>query len=194
MSTATPRPAKARGSTLIESMVALTILLVGMLGLMQLQVYGVTSNAGARAQTRAYQLARELASSLEQLGPDDLLLTPHFDGETAPADFGRLLLPAGTIASGGFLQWDDTAHGPLLRGVTLDSALGGQDPIDPALPLFQRRWQVWQVSTAAAASGVKTIAVSVVYREKNIPFPREVVLLTQVSNKGLSAAFAAAYR
>ena len=49
-------PRKARGATLIELMVALTVLLVGMLGLMRLQILGLSWNESARAQTRATEL------------------------------------------------------------------------------------------------------------------------------------------
>lgn len=194
---ASRRPAP-RGSTLIEAMIALSILAFGILGMMQLQLLGITSNAGARAHTQAYQLAHELAAALEQLPADDPLLAPHFDAETPPPLFGRIVVAPETMTSAGYATFADsmTLPGQPLRGVETDVHLygtGGPDPANTALPRFQRRWQVWQVPTAAL-TGVKTIAVSVTYREVKLPGLREVVLYTQVSNKGLSAAFAAAYR
>jgi hypothetical protein len=188
-----PTPRHDRGTTLIEAMVSLSILLIGILGMMQLQVLGVTATSGGRAQTTAYALARELAASLEQLSPDDPLIVKDFEGDVPPAQFGHLLIAPNTLSGSGFKTWAD---GNGMRGVTTDAAIVaefGYDPIDAA-PRFQRRWQVWQMATAAADAGVKGIAVSVTYREPKLPTLREVVLLTQVSNKGLSSAFASAYR
>ena len=44
-----PEPACQRGATLIEAMIALTVMTIGLLGLMQLQILGIYSNQGARA-------------------------------------------------------------------------------------------------------------------------------------------------
>ncbi len=52
-----PSSTKARGVTLIEAMVSLAILLVGILGLMHMHVFAVTSDQGARAKGRAQDLA-----------------------------------------------------------------------------------------------------------------------------------------
>jgi hypothetical protein len=50
-------------------------------------------------------------------------------------------------------------------------------------------------STAVATGGgLNVVAVSVTYREAKLPGRREVVILTQVSNQGLSASFVSAYR
>lgn len=185
-----------RGTTLIEAMIALTILLIGMLGMMQLQVLGITSNAGARSYAQALQVAHELASALEQLPVDDPLLAPHFTGGANPdAAFGTVLSAPNTLrSSSSFTAYDDTSAA--VRGAASDAAITatfGNDPVE-AVPRYQRRWQVWEASTAAASGGVKAIAVSVTYREPRLPGLREVVLLTQVSNRGLASAFAAAYR
>lgn len=187
------RASRSAGSTLLEAMIALAILAVGILGMMQLQLLGITSNAGARSQMQAYQLAHELAAALEQLPPDDPLLAPHFNAETPPPEFGHVVTD-GAVVGAGFTPWSDSIA---LQGVESNAVVfgqGGADPFDPALPRFQRRWQVWQLGTAATDAGVKAIAVSVTYREVKLPGLREVVLYTQVSNKGLSSAFASAYR
>lgn len=188
-----PRSPTARGVTLLEAMVSLTILLVGILGTMQMQILAITSNSGARSHTQALQLARQFAAALEQLPPDDVRLAPHFSSETAPAAFGRLLVGSGTLATSGFSPYADALA---LPGVATDGDLladHGKDPIED-LVRFQRRYQVWEISTASVGAGVKAIAVSVTYREPRLPGLREVVLLTQVANKGLSSAFASAYR
>lgn len=185
-----------RATTLLEAMVALTILLVGILGTMQLQVVGLSANAGARAQTQATQLARELAAALERLSPEDPLVAAHFEADAAPPLFGRILVGPDTLTSAGYTAWSDSLVASF-PGVQTDASVRltyGSDPIDTALPRFQRRWQAWQMTTAATTAGVRVIAVSVTYREPRLPGLREVVLLTQVSNRGLSSSFAAAYR
>lgn len=195
MATAPRRPQAQRGVTLLEAVISLSILLIGMLGMMQLQIFGITSDSGARAQTQALQLGRELAAALEKLEPDSALVAPHFATVDPPADFGHLVTASGTLVDDGYLAWSDTATP--LAGVTTDAALlasAGADSQDATLPRFQRRWSVWQSQSAATAAGVKLVAVSVTYRERTLPGLREVVLLTQVSNKGLVSAFASAYR
>lgn len=195
MATAPRRPQAQRGVTLLEAVISLSILLIGMLGMMQLQIFGITSDSGARAQTQALQLGRELAAALEKLEPDSALVAPHFATVDPPADFGHLVTASGTLVDDGYLAWSDTATP--LAGVTTDAALlasAGADSQDASRPRFQRRWSVWQSQSAATAAGVKLVAVSVTYRERTLPGLREVVLLTQVSNKGLVSAFASAYR
>jgi type IV pilus assembly protein PilV len=184
-----------RGVTLLEALMSLTVLLVGIVGMMQLQIVGITADAGARSHTQAWQLARDLAAGLERLDVLDPLLDPHANTPAPPAGFGHALLPSGEIATDGATVWDDAAPVPGVAATDewILERFGG-DPIDPDLPLFQRRWSVWQSQTAATEGGVKLIAVSVVYREKALTGAREVVLLTQVSNPGLSSAFASAYR
>ncbi len=183
-----------RGVTLLEAVVSLTILLIGIVGMMQLQIIGVTADAGARANTQALQLARELASALEKLDPADALLASHHRSGTPPAAFGRLLQPDGTIAASGFTAWSDSSPLPGVRTDAAILAADGVDAQDASLPRFQRRWSVWQAQTAAVTGGVKLVAVSVSYREKALPGLREVVLLTHSSNTGLSSFFASAYR
>ena len=194
MTTRPDRRNAARGVTLLEAVVSLTILLIGIVGMMQLQIVGITADAGARAQTQAFQLARELAAALEKLDPLDAQLTRHSTSLVPPTSFGHALLGDGTVATSGLTAWDDAKA---LPGVTTDAQLlasAGVDAEDAKLPRFQRRWSVWEAQTAATTGGVKLVAVSVTYREKALPGRREVVLLTQISNTGLSSAFASAYR
>jgi type IV pilus assembly protein PilV len=194
MTTHRRTPRSQRGVTLLEALVSLTILLIGIVGMMQMQIVGITADAGARSHTQAYQLARELAAALERLGVGDPLLAAHAVGTAPPEGFGHLLQPDGTVPTTGLEEWDDAAP---LTGVTTDAELlarHGADPTDASLPRFQRRWSVWQSQTAATQGAVKLIAVSVTYREKSLPGLREAVLLTQVSNPGLSSTFAGAFR
>lgn len=194
MTTQRRTPRSERGVTLLEALVSLTILLVGIVGMMQMQIVGITADAGARAQTQAYQLARELASALERLDVGNGLLDPTATTATPPAGFGSVLLPDGTAATSGVTPWSDATHGAALTGVTTDAQLlaaFGPDPADATLPRFQRRWSVWE---SGDGSGVKLIVVSVTYREKSLPGLREARLLTQVSSPDLASAFAGALR
>lgn len=191
---ATSQLGSQRGVTLLEAVISLAVLLIGIVGMMQLQIVGVTADAGARAQTQALQLARELAAGLEKLDPSDALLAHHYSGASPPSAFGHLLLPDGTVASSAATAWDDARPLPGVRSDATLLAAEGSDPDDPSAPRYRRRWSVWQLETAALTGGVKLVAVSVTYREKALPGTREVVLLAQVSNTGLYSAFASAYR
>lgn len=194
MDTSRTRRQGERGFTLLEAVISLSILLVGILGMMQLQIIGVTSDAGARAHTTALQLARELAASLEKLEVKNTALAEHYVALTPPAEFGHLVRGDGTLVTSGFTAWSDASP---LAGVRTDAAIFsvyGTDPADPSLPLYQRRWSVWQDQTAAVGGGVKLIAVSVTWRERALPRLREVVLLTHVSDQGLASSFASAFR
>ncbi len=183
-----------RGLTLIESMISLAILTIGMLGLMHLQVFGITSNQGGRARTQAAQLARELAAALERLDPLDPLLNPTLTapepaaGTSGPAGFGGLL-----GATSNSRPWSDTYLSGQMTSVTPDSSLE-RDPENASVPVFARRWSVWQIQTANTTSAVRLVAVSVVYRERTMPQRREVVLYTQVTNPGAAVVNASAYR
>lgn len=169
----------AHGFTLLEVMVAMGILLVGLLGLMRLQILGLSWNQSARTHSRAMELALELRAGLEQLPWGDPRLNVTGGGtwgSTAPTPFGALL----GVASG-FTAWSDTNAIP---GVTLDSALG-PEPTDPSQPLFQRKWTVWGYSNMAsvgAGAGALVIAISVIYVDRGSLQPREVVVYTERAN------------
>jgi type II secretory pathway pseudopilin PulG len=191
-----------RGFSLLEAMIALTLLLVGILGLMQLQLFGITSNQGARANGTAQELARELASALERLDPTrDDLLKPHVTSAAPPSGFGNPLDSSGELATTGWTDWKDdyltgttSGHSELKAvGVRPDSALE-KDQLDASKPNFRRRWSVWQLQTANQQSGVRLVAVSVVYRERTITRPRVATVYVQIPNLGASTVNAAAYR
>jgi hypothetical protein len=154
-------------------MIALVILLVGILGLAKLQVYGMGSTQGARAQTIASELAVELANGLTLLVPGDARLSGSSSGPpdySAPPTFGALV-PLG-IPSTGVHVYDDGSPIPQTRP---DAQLE-RDPTDPTKPIYQRRWTVWDaVVTGDPNSTAKIIAVSVIWRERNLANPREIV-------------------
>lgn len=178
----------ARGFTLLEVLVSFAILLVGILGLLQLQILGLTSNQGARAHTTASQLAKELATGLAALPLGDPRVAPigGVGLAAAPPPFGKLLSSDGTVLTGARV-WSD-ADATLLNGVRLDANLPA-DTVDPSKPLYQRRWTVWGL-----ASSARVIAVSVVYRERTLRRPREVVFYVQTGDGSGMMANVAGYR
>jgi type IV pilus assembly protein PilV len=165
-----------RGTTLLEAMLALSILLIGLLGMARLQVWGMSSTQGARAQTQASQLASELGSALSRLDPANGLLSGA-TGATPPPGFGRLLQVGVTGLAHTF---DDSSPVP---GVRLNAALE-RDPTDSSNPLYVRRWTVWDVASTSSGAASKIIAVSVIWRERTVAIPREVVLYVHAEAKG----------
>jgi type IV pilus assembly protein PilV len=165
------RPARARaaGFTLLEVMIAMAILLVGLLGMMRFQMVGISSNNAGRMQTLATGIALELVSGIERLPFGDPLLSPTgTSGPTAPSPFGRLLADGSTVATGAH-AWDDAAPIP---GVRLSTEVPSA---------FERRWSVWGFSPSPGAlPAVKIVAVSVVWTEPALRYPRELVLYTQL--------------
>lgn len=161
-----------RGFTLLEVMIALSVLLVGLLGMMQLQIIGISSNNGGRLHAVASGVAEELVSGIERLSFSDPRVSMNgTSGPTPPTPFGRLVTGP-SIASGGH-TWADSDPIP---GVRLDTELP---------PGFTRRWTVWGYNVAASGTpAVKLIAVSVTWREPALAMPREVVLYTQLVDTG----------
>lgn len=161
-----------RGSTLLEVMIALSILAVGLLAMMRLQVLGFTSNQGARAQMEAAELAQELAAALERLPFTDARLA-------ATSSFGSLLTPS---AQAGAVDYADFAAITGVRPESAIPALGGA-------PVYERRWTVQSVAGGTA----KIVAVSVVYRERTIALPREVLIYVGKVDAGNVGGDVAAY-
>jgi type IV pilus assembly protein PilV len=186
MNPRTRRRAAERGSTLLEAMIALSVLLVGLVGMAKLQIYGMTSTQGARAQTQATQLAQELAEALAQLPSGDGHLTgaPTVLPASGGAPFGALL-PLGVPTSGTNLHtYDDASPVP---GARLDATLE-RNPEDASQPVFKRRWTVWDAGVASTGVAAKIIAVSVIWRERTIAAPKEIVLYV---NSEVTGAFMA---
>jgi hypothetical protein len=173
------RQTGARGAALLEAMVSLSILLVGLLGMMQLQVFGISSNQGARAHTRAMMIARDLASALQQLPSNSSLLTGPTGSLTAPTPFGSLL-SGQTITTGGTIHtW---AELPTSFNALPESVIE-RDPASPGDPLYQRRWTVWNYATSGTFSAVAVVAVSVIYHETRLQGLKEVVVYGDVVNQ-----------
>lgn len=160
-----------RGFTLIEVMVALAILLVAMIGMLHMHVIGVTSNGAARMHTQAAELAQELAQGLERLDPANTLIAPSATGSTPPTTFGGLVGPDGTIDYTSATAWVDGAVPGVRSSAEIPTG-------------YQRHWKVWGYVPASAPAatnpGALLIAVSVIWNERAIARPREVVRYSYV--------------
>lgn len=167
---------RSRGFSLLEVMISMAILLVGLLGMMHLQIWGMYSNQGARAQMQATQLAREIVTAVGRI--------PFDDGRLAPT-----ALPVGSVlGTGGVIQSEarDLLAFPSLPGVRPDSALEQGS----SGSMFQRFLTVQPIS---GSPGAKLIGVSVVYWERGSPLPREVLMYVSRSNISLLATNVTAY-
>jgi prepilin-type N-terminal cleavage/methylation domain-containing protein len=183
---------RAAGFTLIELMIALAVVSVGMLGLLGLHINGMNSNQGARLQMRANQLARELATGLQQIPASDGLLAPTGGATTAasPTPFGSLLSDTSGLAQ----TWADsyaTRTTNPVKGVTLDADL---EHDGDGTPLFKRRWTVWGYASSNGAPSAPIIAVSVIYHERAFTSSREVVYWAHKFDPSAVMSNLAAYR
>jgi type IV pilus assembly protein PilV len=160
--------------TLIEVMVALSILLVGLLGMLQLHLVGMRANAGGRMATQGEEIARELAAGLERLQfGDPLLADSGSTGTARPTPFGPLVTGTGDITAGAH-EWSDATPIP---GVRLSTELPG------GATTYARRWTVWGYSeVGGGTASYRLVAASVTWTEPGLARPREAVVYTQVRN------------
>lgn len=168
---------RSRGMTILEVMIAMTVLAVGLLAIAHLHALGLSSNAAGRRQTNATALAGELVTGLERLGfTDPLLLENGPAAATPPPLFGPLVAGGGTIAAGAHV-WDDANP---VAGVRLTTDLRESAETSAS---YQRRWTVWAVQLPGGLVGAKIIAVSVTWNDPPFLRPREVVQYGFVSNQ-----------
>lgn len=90
------RRAAARGETLVETMVALAIFAVGLLGVLEMTLVADRQNNLAARETKAANVARDLIDAFERLPFDDPVFAPGVQ----------------TLTNAAF--YDDTAAPPLL--------------------------------------------------------------------------------
>ncbi|MBI5665858.1 MAG: prepilin-type N-terminal cleavage/methylation domain-containing protein [Nitrospirae bacterium] len=69
-------PQNNNGFTLVEVMIAMTVLLVGMLGVLSMQYYAIVGNASSREVRTATNLSAEIIEQLKSTPYDNLALTP----------------------------------------------------------------------------------------------------------------------
>lgn len=165
-----PTPRTSRGFSLVELMIALAIMVGALVGLLKLQIVGLTSNNAGRMQMVANEAALELAGALErQAFADHFLDSTSANGPNTPtAGFGPLVSWDGSIDTSVAHDFNRTPV-PTVRSA---AELGSE---------YHRYWTVWGYSpTAGGTPTVKLISVSVVWNQPGASRPGEVTVLTQL--------------
>lgn len=173
--------ASERGLTLIESTLAMAIMLLGAMGLAALFTTGVQMNGDARRMTRATAIAQDLLNNIS-LWPyqDNVAGTPLANTVTAnDADIGdaafAFQLDANPLGDGlaDHGEADLTALGALWTGIPA-AELAGE---------YERFWNVRYVDTNA--NGVNDLVqIAVIVRWPHAGGWRRVVLLSAKLNPG----------
>ena len=133
-----PSRRSERGTTLIESMVAMVILLVGALGMMSLHSTGLRLQGEAREITRATAIAQDLMNQIQAWEYADVRLAEVNDANNRDVgDDAQLFNVYGTTPPFDHAEADLTAGGAGWTGIsTAALAVGG----------FERYWNVSTVN------------------------------------------------
>jgi prepilin-type N-terminal cleavage/methylation domain-containing protein len=154
-----------RGFGLLELLIALTILAIGTLGIMKLQMQSSFGNAGSRNQSAAANLARSKLEELKRVGAYSIQ-----QGATIDLVDPESANPATTIDLGDWSNPDFT-EGPFNES---------QDASNPQGRIFTRSWNV--VDNYPIVN-FKTIRIRVSWNQGGQP--RYVDLETQIGLKNL---------
>lgn len=154
---------RTRGTSLVEVMIALSVLAVGMLGVVRGTVVVSEQNALARKRTVAQELANELAQYLRTRPYSDPLLTCSMGaGCAAPAAWPTISVDAAGVAT--FTSVNNPhVEGDLLTANQLTKLSNFQAIQDAngGTMSSARYWRTWHVSEPHA--GLKAISVFVFY-------------------------------
>lgn len=152
-----------KGLTLIEVLVALTILAIGLLGVSLMQVMSITGNTFSREMAVATELAQDMleklqASTYTATAEDDALAGSVFPGTDHPTatDVANDLTPAVDI-DGVLLPCNSTTN------IVDERGLWPAVATTPGPLLYIR---TWNVINDDPATDMKNIAVTVCWQEK----------------------------
>jgi hypothetical protein len=165
---AVPRCAE-RGTTLIEAMAAMSIVLVGLLGFMGLQLVTSRANVFNKRMSQATALASDLAENtkrwtyidarLSPAGMEVVTATNH--AKVQPGwDLGRAEAPSPAP------QFDDADLGTTYQGLPVDTD-------GDSKPEFTRYWNVYGVDLGGAGSGTpsgKLVQIIVRWKEPGLGY------------------------
>ena len=176
---------RARGTSLIEAMIAIAVLLIGMAGFASLQVISVRANHFAKSIAAASSLATDMAENVSRWLYTDTRLAPPRPAITACTlgtlqtcfndtdiltrwDMGSNVSPAYTP------DFDDTQFGTTWDGVPVTSVstpspLSGADVDRDNIPEYFRYWNVHLVDPAGTGTPLGVL-VQVVVRWKEPAF------------------------
>ncbi|HZR07533.1 MAG TPA: prepilin-type N-terminal cleavage/methylation domain-containing protein [Myxococcales bacterium] len=181
-----------RGFSLIESMVASVVMLIGLLGLAGLQVTGMRANNLGKRMAQASLLARDLVQNMQVWDYADTRLTPQAGASPAHtgtysdtnhadvAEFWDLRNTAALTSNvdGATVKFDytDGAAGGALTSQLGANYEGVLSPVDTSLPageqtVYQRYWNVFLVDlTGSGTPQGKLVQVMVRWKEPNFGY------------------------
>jgi len=181
-----------RGFSLIESMVASVVMLIGLLGLAGLQVTGMRANNLGKRMAQASLLARDLVQNMQVWDYADARLTPQAGASPAHtgtysdtnhadvAEFWDLRNTAALTSNvdGATVKFDytDGAAGGALTNQLAANYEGVLSPVDASLPageqtVYQRYWNVFLVDlTSSGTPQGKLVQVMVRWKEPNFGY------------------------
>ena len=178
-----------RGSTLIEAMIASTVLLVALAGLLPLQVMGARMNRWSERTLDASALANDLTETIERWSYTDARLTPLATLSSLDDPAIAATWDMGTSATASHrAQYSDSptsdpnastfnALGTSYQGFSSDVDGDGQ-------PDFTRYWNVYTVDSGGAGSpSGKLVQVIVRWNEPNVGW-HQIVVSTFKRNPG----------
>jgi prepilin-type N-terminal cleavage/methylation domain-containing protein len=129
-----------RGVTLIESMIAMLVFTVGILGIMQMNVLASQQNNLARSRTVASRIARDVADALEPLPANHPLLIQPTAMAVDDPQFANMDNPDGRVR----LQDAPGLIDPMWRPL-----IGSADAIytsEGETTFYEVAWRVWRIA------------------------------------------------
>jgi prepilin-type N-terminal cleavage/methylation domain-containing protein len=154
MSLSRPSP---RGVTLIESMAAMSVFLIGVIGVMQMNILAGRQNNLARSRTVASKMARDVADSFERLPFDHPVLSQTTTLDPASEDFADMENPDGLVR---------LENVPTLTGVQrpLMGAAAATFSADGDGTFYQVAWRVARVQNPERSNVVDQLRILVMVR------------------------------
>jgi Tfp pilus assembly protein PilV len=170
------RQRRASGVTLIEAMIAMSVLVIGSMGLVGLHRIGARMNADSRIMTRATAIAQDLVNQMQLW---DYVNDPRLANRTSSndADFAD---GAGAFETSSFTA--DHQESELESQAAPYTWLGvSSASLRPFGSNFQRYWNVAEVDTDDTGAVVaKRVAVIVRWDQNGAA--RRIVLVTVLRN------------
>lgn len=166
------RPASPpRGFSLVEAIVAMTVLAVGLLGMASLQIVGVRANQFGGRMARATQLGHDLIEQVQRWDYTDarlatlsMVATPSDTRVTSRWNLGRdKVIPSSIRPQFGDTPGDENTTNPGALGATYQGLSNDVDR--DGVPDFHRYWNVFDLQVLESGKlTVKGKLVQVIVR------------------------------